>query len=312
MEISERQKAILQAICHFDALNYPLSPLEILNFCRIKLTLAEVIYELNELVSYGLISTRQGVYFLIDHGQFSEKRLTHYRLAQIKLKRARLFSKIFIHFPFVRAVALYSSLALKNSDADSDIDFFIIAKENRLWTARFFINSFIKITNQRPKGLKTRDKICISYLADENHLNLSASNAGLDWFNAYSCGNFIFLSNDSGYKKKFFDQNRWISDMLPNFQSPTTADCYYPKRSGLKVRVWLENILGMIEEQRFINFQKRILPKKYWLAYDGKKVIISDFQIKLHENSKKENCSKEMAENYEQSLSYVQKLKYNN
>lgn len=305
MELNEREKAVLQAISHFDALDYPLAPMEIRNFCRLPMTLAETLECLEILQNRGLISSAQGLFHLNDRSKIISDRLSRYRISLMKLRRARRFASLFTAFPFVRAVALYSSIALKNSAENSDIDLFIIAKENRLWTARLFINSYLKLFNLRPNGAQTRDKICISYLADEDHLDLSVSNAGLDWFNAYSCGNFIYLADTGEYAMKFFDQNCWIRDMLPNIEPPRMVDCQKPSQLKRDVQALLEKVAGVMAEKKCQAFQLKILPKKYWQANDKRKVIISESQIKLHENSKKDYHLTAMADNYDRIIDYA-------
>ena len=305
METSDSQQAILRALAHFDQLDYPLTLLELLNYSGCVITAGQLTDDLASLRRAGIISEDQGLYFLAQRQQLAGKRRESYRLALGKWRKAERFGRLLGRFPFVRAVAVYSSLAHKNPSADSDIDLFIIARQGRLWTARFFINCFLKIFRLRPQPALTQDKICVSYLAAENQLDLSPANFGLDWFNAYSCSSFAFIYDAGGRAQQFFAANNWLKELVPNFRPPQAADNFRPAANGKKI---LERLAAVIKEEAYLDFQKSILPKKYWAAFDGKKVIISNGQIKLHENSKKDEHARRMAENYQRLKNYADNL----
>jgi hypothetical protein len=219
------------------------------------------------------------------------------------MKRAKNFARIFSIFPWIRAVAIYGSLALKNSSIPGDIDLFIITSANRAWSARFFINAFLKIFNLRPTTQTTQDKICISYLADENNLDLSAVNLTNDYYYYYyGAGSFTFLMDTSDLRQKFCSANNWLGAFLPNNHPRELADMHQPKPVILKIQRILEKTCGAMTEATYRNWQEKILPQRYWQAKDGKKVILSSGLIKLHDNDKREKFNALFEENFQRAL----------
>jgi len=53
----------------------------------------------------------------------------------------------------------------------SDIDLFIIAKENRLWTVRILTTLYFSILGQRKTNKKHAGKFCLSFFITEKKLN---------------------------------------------------------------------------------------------------------------------------------------------
>ena len=72
-------------------------------------------------------------------------------------------AKIFNFLPFVEMIAICNSLAFANSHDNSDIDFFIIGKKNRLWLDQLLSVAIIKFLNLRPKPNNTKNKICLHF-----------------------------------------------------------------------------------------------------------------------------------------------------
>lgn len=87
--------------------------------------------------------------------------------AQRKLRRAHFVGQMLALLPFVRAAAVCNSLGLSMVHDASDIDLFIVAARGRVWTARFFITTFLKIFRLRP-GEARRDPVCASFFIDES------------------------------------------------------------------------------------------------------------------------------------------------
>ncbi len=55
------------------------------------------------------------------------------RLAEIRLKDAKKYARVIANFPFIQAVFISGSLSKHVMKPNSDIDFFIITKPDRLW-----------------------------------------------------------------------------------------------------------------------------------------------------------------------------------
>ena len=85
------------------------------------------------------------------------------------LRRAKLAAKVLRFVPFLRMAGLNGSLVRGEENVSSDIDFLIIAKRGRLYTARFFAIILVHLTGYRRYADKVAGRICLNcYLSDDN------------------------------------------------------------------------------------------------------------------------------------------------
>lgn len=306
MDLTEQEKSIIKTLAHFDVLDYPLTLLEIARFNELGLAIGNIAEALNCEPLNKVIAQERGLFFLIERESIISSRLERYRISLLKLKRARLFARIFSYFPWIRAVAIYSSLSLKNSQTDSDIDLFFITAADRAWSARFFVNTFLKLCHLRPTPGNYRDKICASYWVDKNNLDLSFVNLEADYFYAYGNASFLFLSSSAQIENEFWQANIWINNILPSWQPALTNRQNNSGRIAYKLQTLKEKVLGLIPEKSYKKLQMRILPQKYLDNNDGKKVALGVGYIKLHANDKRGNYNKLFEENFKRMINYEQ------
>lgn len=287
MELTDLQQKILKTVVRFDTLDRPLTLLELVNYLDCQATLEDVLRELSQKPLKDYLEEKQGWYCLSTRSDLIKIKNKRYRIASEKIKIARRAARFLKHFPWVRGVAIYSSLALKNCRDESDIDLFFVTTPNRVWSARFFINVTLKLMWLRPSEKNTKNKLCPSYFADENHLDLSVANHVNDYYYYYfGPASFIFLYETPKIRENFIHANNWVNDILPNCKQPelTSTLCHESKIKSL-----LEEILSPLSEKKLRRLQLRILPTKYLKSCDGKKVILDDGIIKLHDNDKRDN-----------------------
>lgn len=109
-------------------------------------------------------------------------------------------------FPFVSALLLSGSLSKNYADENSDIDFFIITKPNRLWIARTFLQLFYKL-----QYFTGRQKnFCFNYYIDEEALQITEQNI----FTAAELATAMPMYG-SRVSNLFFEKNKWITLFLP-------------------------------------------------------------------------------------------------
>lgn len=304
MILSDAEKSILKTVAHFDVLDYPLTLLEIQKYSSDPLPVSQIIIELDSPNLSRLISRSQGLYFIAGRECIVSSRLARYHLALLKLKKARFYARLLSAFPWVRAVAIYSSLALKNSKRDGDIDLFFITARNCAWSARLFINVFLKLFRLRPTPNTSRDKLCASYLVDEDNLDLSVANYDCDYFYTYGCAGFNFLSGSQNMIDSFWQANIWINRALPNWQPQIDSKTC---RSNNEINNWqklLELVFKPLSESAIKKWQLKIMPQKYHLNCDSKKVRLENGIIKLHDNDKRRKFNELFEENFNRLINY--------
>ncbi len=130
-------------------------------------SLRDVEEALQQLVTTGVIETRNGFFFLPGRGWLVEERIAKHARSQEKWKRLRRIVFWLQAVPFLRGVAGTGSLACENVRESSDLDVLVIASPNRVWTVRFLLTILLDLfrLRRRPSG-PTKDRVCLNhYLA---------------------------------------------------------------------------------------------------------------------------------------------------
>lgn len=131
------------------------------------------------------------------------------------LRRARIAGKILRWVPFLRMAGLNGSIVRGEETESSDIDFLIIAKSGRLYTARAFATFFIALTGYRRHGNKIAGRICLNcYLPDTKPditPNRLAGGPKSRQKIALSNKYLIALVDSGSMEKKFFKTNKWLN-----------------------------------------------------------------------------------------------------
>lgn len=167
---------------------------------------------------------------------------------------ATKWAKRIYNFPFVKSVNLSGSLAKNYFDNNSDIDFFIIAKTNRLWICRTLLILYWKIQPQKNKKF-----FCTNYFIDETLVEFEDQNR----FTATELSYLIPIIN-SEYPVNLLSTNQWINEFINNKPLNLKHEISY-KASFLKsfFEICLANKLGDLIENSIL--QKTIIRwrKKY-------------------------------------------------
>ena len=164
--------AILKTLVYFDIFDYPLSPKEIKSFLECHVDDEVFTFALRQLISDRIIFKVGEFYSLQNNLQRAEKRSRGNLRAQKLLPKAAKIGAFLYKFPYVKAVAVSGSLSKNYADEKADIDFFIIAKENRLWIARTILHLFKKLTFL----LGRQHYYCMNYFIDEKALIIPEKN----------------------------------------------------------------------------------------------------------------------------------------
>jgi hypothetical protein len=122
------------------------------------------------------------------------------------MKTARRYAGLISNFPYVRAVFISGSLSKHVMKPDSDIDFFIITKPNRLWICRAFLTFFKKVFLGN-----SRHNFCINYFIDSDSLEIPDKNI----FTATEIAFLLPMYNYTLYKE-FMTANQWYRSEYPN------------------------------------------------------------------------------------------------
>lgn len=140
-------------------------------------------------------------------------------LMQEYLKELQQHSALYQSLPFVEVIYLCNSLTFNALHQHSDIDFFIIVRPERIWTAKFFAMLKMSWKGIKRTAHKKVKKICLSFFVTADHQNLyPLSVRGVDVYLAYWIAHLVPLYHAAPTKPlQIRERNRRVQGVLPNF-----------------------------------------------------------------------------------------------
>ncbi len=234
---SPLEQSIFKTLAYFDLLNYPLTKEELFRYLWMP---PQVVYEefvlslraersnppeiAMSVVSSNLLAMTEqkyGYYFLLGREDTVERRRRAIVPTELKLRKARHAAKLLCSIPFLRAIFVCNSVGAEVARPESDIDFFIVAEPNRIWLVRFFTNFILRLFGLRTYGTHERDRICLSFYVDADHLDLAPWRVADDDIHfAYWLHQMLPIYDPGNYYEKFLEANSWTKRFLPNMRIP--------------------------------------------------------------------------------------------
>lgn len=289
------EKAILDTVAYFDIFAYPMTLIEIWKWlcfeeadgAGISLDKIKEVLDNSEKMK-SLIDNKWGFYFFKNREQIVELRRERYNLAEEKFRKALRVARFLKLAPGLKMIGVCNSLAWGNASDESDIDLFIVTEKNKIWSARFWTVVFLKIFRLRPKKDKTKDKICLSFFVDEEHLNMeSLAIQNQDIYLIYWINQVVPIFDKDGVYQKFLESNEWIKKFLPNVFNNEGSERRQVSKNSFSIRSGKQAKDGFAE--KFLRgLQYKILPKKIKeIANQNSDVVIKDGILKFHRNDRR-------------------------
>jgi predicted nucleotidyltransferase len=209
-----------------------------------------------------------------------------------KIKIAKFAAKILQFIPYIRMISLCNSVACGNPKKDSDIDFFIVAKDKHIFTVRYAAVFLLTIFRLKPipKKNQTKDKICLSLFLNSFNLNLDRLNQNKqqEYQRALWIADTIPIFDEAHTYLDFVDKNSWVKKYYKNYyihmlkknKNIKNIFIIFIVRKFIEfvflcgIGFVLEKILRMIQIKRLFNFKHS--------HHGHEKMIINDQIIKLH------------------------------
>ncbi len=197
---------LLKGILYFSVFNHPLKKEEVFVFskycCKNKFN-----EELSIALQKKIIIEKDGYYSVPSDINFASKREMGNLIAKKALNIAHKKAKfISTYFPYIEAVGISGSLSKGYFDENSDIDFFIITKPNRLWFCRTVLILYKKIFL-----FNSRKFFCMNYFISSDQLEIEEKNR----FTATELVTLLPLYGKNVFED-FYRANLWTNDYFPN------------------------------------------------------------------------------------------------
>jgi len=256
------RKNILSTIIYYDILDFPLTSFEVWKYLTIEsekeetesdkqgCSLGEVVEMLEGKELKKHIEEFRGFYFLKGRKALVERRLQNSKNAIRKYKIAKQATRWLKGAPFVRMIAVTGTVAMRNSQKKSDIDFLVVLKKGRIWTGRLLVTLTVQLLGKRRYGKKIKDRICLNYFITTGSLRIKRQD--LFAANEYS---FIYPLFGFGVYKNFGRENiDWIKKYKPNFDFPSLVEVKPLRKSK---RTFFEGLIDLFGGDRMETWIKR-------------------------------------------------------
>lgn len=264
-------KNILDTIIYYDILNFPLTSFElwkhlltlsseqgsVINKNNVaSFTLGEIVEELEREEIKRCIEEYRGFYFLKGREDLVAKRIQSDKNSIVKFEIARKVAKWLKCIPFVRMIAVTGTLAMKNCEKASDIDFFVVLQKGRIFTGRLLVTLVVHLLGKRRYGKKIRNRICLNYFITTENLEIQRQD--LFAANEYS---FVYPIFGHTVFQRFCEANlNWIKKFKPNWECPELAPARYFVGVGHLQQVvqgFLESLINLFGGDRIESWLKK-------------------------------------------------------
>ncbi|MCX6762684.1 MAG: hypothetical protein NT093_02795 [Candidatus Moranbacteria bacterium] len=254
---SQLSKNILNTIIYYDILNFPLTSFEVWKYLLAEnsYTLGEIIESLEDDELKKYTEEFRGFYFLKGRKDLVARRIQNDKNSIEKFEIAQRAAQWLRFVPFVRMIALTGTLAMKNCEKNSDIDFLVILEKDRIFTGRLFVTAMVHFLGKRRHGEKIKNRICLNYFVAAESLEIQRKD--LFAANEYS---FIYPLFDNDVFQKFCETNiGWIKKIKPNWRIPDLKParyCVEHSRISLSIQKSFESLINMMRGDRIESWQK--------------------------------------------------------
>ncbi|HOW60897.1 MAG TPA: hypothetical protein P5548_04335 [Candidatus Moranbacteria bacterium] len=287
------EKNILATIAYYDCLDYPLTPFEIWkNLIRTdnynvsensdETTLAEVIKQLESENLRKYVESKNGFYFLKGRNYLVKKRIENNKISVGKIKKLLRIAKWMRLIPFIKMIGMTGALSMKNANAKSDLDVFVVFKKGKIWTGRTLATIFLQAIGKRRHGKKIADRVCLNFFVTDESLEITTKDL-------FSASEYMFLFPLYGWEtyQRFQIKNKWIKSMKPSYSlcevpplktlgDPSFLKAIRTAGEFILSPAWIERWLAKIEKKRIMQNPKTHQPGSMVYADDNALIFLPE------------------------------------
>jgi predicted nucleotidyltransferase len=274
------QEGISHVLNYFNVFSYPPDFTEIHMFLPFTTSKEKLQSELKHMEHARKLVSRDNRYTQSVHVEFFDIYEKRSAISKVKKDKMRGYIKTLVKYTGIKAVALTGSISMLNADSDGDVDLFIIAKNNRIWTTRLIALLIAQAYGIRRKydDKKFSSSVCLNLFFDEQYLEIPDVKK-----NEYVGHELLQMKkiydNDCTFNRLILS-NQWVFDLFPNAReyiditNPSTNNqnhwLFSPVGAGVEL---LARCVQLLTIRRHTTTEK-ISDKQLWFFPD-------DFQKKL-------------------------------
>lgn len=295
-EVLSLQQAIIVTLHYFDLLDFPLTLEELEEYLYGWSAPAEALSD--ALAKLPQVQHAHGFYFLEGRHEIAELRKERQKISEAMWERVERFRFLFALCPYIRMAAMCNTLAYGNVKETSDMDLFIITKNGKLATARFFMKIFTELFGVRVHHEKIAGRFCLSFFVTERASNLKPLAHAFDPHLAYFVLTAMPLFGESVYRDWLKANEEWVARYFKRLLSPRISHLkesfvartfrFFLESFLFLLGNWLENFLYEWQMKRDKERQKKFL--------HSKGIVTNRNVFKFHENDPREEIAKQFLE----------------
>lgn len=298
--------SILATLVCYDIFDFPLTSFEVFKYLinpgrfsikNVKssvfnIKVAEIVVELDNMKRVGVVGHKNGFYFLPGRDALYELRIEREKIAAQKWKKFLRIARWFQAVPYLRGMLASGSMALGNTDKESDFDVLVIAVSGRLYTCRIFLCLVASLFRARRTRYEKSapDKFCFNHYITDGNLNIKHESL----YNAQTYANLKPVLARNGIFSRFYNENIWINKYVYNFRPAEKFIFDKGRLLGCEgalciIAGILEFILNSLLGDKIEGWVKRYQQKRIKnnpATYEsGGRVIFNDNELEFHPRS---------------------------
>lgn len=262
-------QAVLTTLSFFDIFNRPLKSKEIEKYLfRTAASEIDLAIMLKRLQNEGLIQEKNSIWFLKGREKIISIRKIRTRVSKEKINRACFYARFLRLVPFVKSIIVCNSLSFYCAKESSDIDLFIITRENRLWLTRALALFLLNLLNVKVRRKRKSNRFCLSFFVTTKNLNLKQIyNNPFDPYLSFWLAGLKPIYGIPVFHH-FIAKNLWYKKELPNHQHRIR------KKYLLKQKKSLFGFLRFISEKTINLFGANLIDK--WLFRWQSRIVVAE------------------------------------
>jgi len=218
----------------------------------------------------------------------------------MKLKR---YCTLLQALPFIRAIVLNGSLAIGPAQKTSDIDLLVITQSQRIFTARFLVNSVLTLSRQKRPSNENKahsGKFCPNYFLNESFLKIPTGRSpSIDLYCANNYSRAILITGEQTLFSRFKKINNELFNKADGLSQgelkhQRKLKVFFPVKERAFVQIakhFLERILagwfGDRVEKKLKLWQIRKIEKDSRTRKYPNLIVFNDDELRFHPPSGK-------------------------
>lgn len=217
------EDAIKHVVNYYAYFKYAPSFDELFTYLPLKTTKKDLDNSLSTLVERGVINSfklknkNSPSYTLPPYRIYATQKESKKEASEHKIRSISLYLRAVYLIAPVMLIGLSGSIAMLDADSQDDIDLFIIAQHDRMWTVRLwclFLATMFGL--RRKRGVRNApNKVCLNLFYDERELIVP--NSKQNEYTAHEVLQMKPVYEKNNMYAKFLKANSWVGKYFPNF-----------------------------------------------------------------------------------------------